>query len=78
MHVPLGRMLRERSALRLPALLLGLFRIAPALAVIPAAVLGVGVRPERAPEFARRPPPRTGTDPAPRDYPGRDGQTAEE
>ncbi len=31
----------------------------PALTVIPAYVIGVGVRPERAPEFARRPAPVT-------------------
>jgi hypothetical protein len=28
----------------------------PKLAVVPAYVIGVGVRPERAPEYARRPP----------------------
>ncbi|WP_208020618.1 FAD-dependent oxidoreductase [Labedella phragmitis] len=78
MHVPLGRMLRTGSALRAPAPLLALLRIAPALAVVPAAIVGVGVRPERAPAFARRSPPGAGTDGAPRDYPGRDGQTAEE
>jgi 2-polyprenyl-6-methoxyphenol hydroxylase-like FAD-dependent oxidoreductase len=78
MHVPLGRMLRTGSALRPPVPLLALLRIAPPLAVVPAAIVGVGVRPERVPAFARRSPPEAGTDGASHDYPERDGQTAEE
>jgi 2-polyprenyl-6-methoxyphenol hydroxylase-like FAD-dependent oxidoreductase len=37
-----------------PAVLTALLRKLPGLSVIPARVLGVGIRPERAPDFARR------------------------
>jgi 2-polyprenyl-6-methoxyphenol hydroxylase-like FAD-dependent oxidoreductase len=37
-----------------PALVLGLVRAVPASTVIPAYLIGVGLRPEHAPEFARR------------------------
>lgn len=41
-----------------PAVLAAVMRRLPWLAAIPARVVGVGVRPERAPEFARQPPTR--------------------
>ena len=37
-----------------PAVLVGLLQKLPWLTAIPARVIGVGVRPERAPSFARR------------------------
>lgn len=40
-----------------PRALLMLLRRVPAVAAIPAALLGVGIRPERVPGWARRPPP---------------------
>ena len=48
-----GPILRGESA-NPPAALAGLIRRLPWLSVIPAYFVGVGVRPEHAPEFARR------------------------
>lgn len=56
MHVPLGRMLRTGSTFRVPDPVRRILRIAPVLSVIPAAIVGLGVRPEHAPRFARRTP----------------------
>jgi 2-polyprenyl-6-methoxyphenol hydroxylase-like FAD-dependent oxidoreductase len=56
MHVPLGRMLRTGSTIRVPDPVRRVLRIAPVLSVIPAAIVGLGVRPEHAPRFARRTP----------------------
>jgi len=39
-----------------PAGLLNLVERVPQLSVVPAYLMGVGIRPERAPAFARRPP----------------------
>jgi 2-polyprenyl-6-methoxyphenol hydroxylase-like FAD-dependent oxidoreductase len=55
LHVPLGRMLRSGTSIRVPSAARVLFRLAPWLAVVPAFLIGVGVRPEHAPPFARRP-----------------------
>lgn len=43
------------GTVEVPALLVGLLRCVPALAVVPAWIVGVGPRPERAPTWARRP-----------------------
>lgn len=51
----LGPVLRgEEGATGPPGWLLRIVQRAPWLSVIPAYLVGVGVRPERAPEFARR------------------------
>ncbi|MCH9736063.1 MAG: FAD-dependent oxidoreductase [Actinomycetia bacterium] len=50
--------LRGGDTMAPPAALARLLELAPWLSVIPAYVVGVGVRPERAPKFARRTPPK--------------------
>ncbi|GJF19587.1 oxidoreductase [Mycolicibacterium cyprinidarum] len=52
----LGPILRGGGAAGPPAALVSMFEHAPWLAVIPGYLVGVGVRPERAPDFARRTP----------------------
>ena len=53
----LGPILRGGGPTAPPAALVRLLELAPWLSVIPAYLVGVGVRPERAPTFARRTPP---------------------
>jgi len=50
----LGPVLRGEEATP-PSVLFGLVKRAPWLSVIPAYIVGVGIRPEHAPDFARRP-----------------------
>ena len=52
----LGPILRGGGPTAPPAALVRLLELAPWLSVIPAYLVGVGVRPERAPTFARRTP----------------------
>ncbi len=54
LHARLIRPVLEGRMVEAPAPVRRLLRVAPALAVIPARIVGVGVRPERAPEWARR------------------------
>ncbi len=51
--------LRGGDTMDPPAALARLVELAPWVTVIPAYLVGVGVRPERAPKFARRTPPNT-------------------
>ncbi|MGB3352385.1 MAG: FAD-dependent oxidoreductase [Mycobacterium sp.] len=51
----LGPILRGDDSAGIPTTLVRLVELVPWLAVIPGYLVGVGVRPERAPEFARRP-----------------------
>jgi 2-polyprenyl-6-methoxyphenol hydroxylase-like FAD-dependent oxidoreductase len=52
----LGPILRGEEA-NPPAALMGLVERFPQLSAVPAYIVGVGIRPEHAPEFARRPTP---------------------
>ncbi len=52
----LGPILRGGSVTRPPPALVKLLELAPWVSVIPAYLVGVGARPERAPRFARRTP----------------------
>ncbi|WP_233548729.1 hypothetical protein [Galactobacter valiniphilus] len=53
MHRGVARLLRSETALTLPRPAATLLRAAPGLTALPAWLLGVGPRPEHAPEFAR-------------------------
>ncbi len=55
----IGRVLDGVRSPRPPKALQALFAALPQLSAIPAYIIGVGVRPERAPAFARRTPPAT-------------------
>ncbi|MGB2921163.1 MAG: FAD-dependent oxidoreductase, partial [Mycobacterium sp.] len=52
----LGPIVRGEGGAGLPRVLVGLVERVPWLAVIPGFLVGVGIRPERAPAFARRAP----------------------
>lgn len=54
MHRGVARLLRSDAELTLPRPAARVLRSAPALAAVPAWLLGVGPRPEHAPDFARR------------------------
>ena len=54
MHRGVARLLRSDAELALPRPAARVLRSAPALAAVPAWLLGVGPRPEHAPDFARR------------------------
>lgn len=56
MHKMVGRVLAGRGGIDLPKPVQALLTRLPQLTVVPAYLIGVGVRPERAPAFARRPP----------------------
>ena len=51
----LGPIVRGDDSAGIPTTLVRLVELVPWLAVIPGYLVGVGIRPERAPEFARRP-----------------------
>jgi 2-polyprenyl-6-methoxyphenol hydroxylase-like FAD-dependent oxidoreductase len=54
MHKAVGSVLAGKGDLNLPKPVRKLFKVAPQLTVVPAYLIGIGLRPERAPEFARR------------------------